>query len=180
MIAVMSHDLARLLEPLCPQPVNFPAGTSVFRLEDKVRRIYVVRTGLVHLLRHQQNGAPLVLQRAGPDSVLAEASVFSDAYHCDAIAVVETDALCVPRDALRDRIGSDGAFALEWTMRLGHEVQKARHQAEIMSIRTVAGRLDAWLALRNEVPERGEWVGLAARIGVSPEALYREIAKRRL
>ena len=52
-------------------------------------------------------------------------------------------------------------------------------RAEILSLRTVAQRLSAWLELNGELPAKGEWLILAAEIGTSPEALYREIARRR-
>ena len=46
-------------------------------------------------------------------------------------------------------------------------------------MKTVAERLDAWTAWRGSIPPRGQWVRLATELGVSPESLYREIAKRK-
>jgi hypothetical protein len=42
----------------------------------------------------------------------------------------------------------------------------------------VAARLDAWLTLKR-LPPKGEWGALADDIGVTREALYRELARRR-
>jgi len=39
-------------------------------------------------------------------------------------------------------------------------------------------RLDAWLAWHGDLPSKGDWARLVDEIGVSPEALYREMAKR--
>jgi len=40
--------------------------------------------------------------------------------------------------------------------------------------------LDAWLALDDgNLPPTGRWREVAAEIGVSPEAFYRELATRR-
>jgi len=48
-------------------------------------------------------------------------------------------------------------------------------------LKTVAARLDAWLAFHdNQLPPRGKRVEFAREIGVSPEALYRELARRRV
>ena len=179
MIAVMSSQIARLLEPLSPRPMTFSEGAAIFRVGDPVRLVHLVSSGTIHLLRHHANGEPLLLQRARSGSILAEASVFSDRYHCDAVAITATETFAVAQKALRERIGADGAFAEAWVRHLGGEVQSARLQAEIMSIKTVAGRLDAWIAWRNCLPPKGEWGALAAEIGVSPEALYREMARRR-
>lgn len=60
------------------------------------------------------------------------------------------------------------------------ELQNARLHAEILSLKTVAQRLDAWMTWKDGVfPRKGEWKTIASQLGVSPEALYREIAKRR-
>jgi CRP-like cAMP-binding protein len=83
-------SIAGRLQSLSPRPVSFAAGSSVFHVDDPVRHIYVVQTGSVHLLRRQPNGATLILQRAEAGSILAEASLFSACYHCDAVAVTQT------------------------------------------------------------------------------------------
>ncbi len=49
-----------------------------------------------------------------------------------------------------------------------------------MTMKNVAARLDAWTAWHGEAtPSKGERKFVAHQIGVSPEALYRELAKRR-
>jgi len=62
--------------------------------------------------------------------------------------------------------------------RTAKEVQILRTRIEIMRRRKVADRLDAYLELF-EHPKEGDWVRVADWIGVSPPALYRELAKRR-
>lgn len=50
----------------------------------------------------------------------------------------------------------------------------------MLSLKTVAERLDAWTAANQGAPPiKGEWKTVAVEMGVSPEALYRELAKRR-
>ena len=67
-----------------------------------------------------------------------------------------------------------------WASYLARELQRARLRSEILSLKTVAQRLDAWIGWNGgRPPEKGEWKFVASQIGVSPEALYREIAKRR-
>ena len=53
--------------------------------------MHFVRRGAIHLVRTQEDGAALILQRARAGAILAEASVYSDRYHCDARA--ESDAV---------------------------------------------------------------------------------------
>jgi CRP-like cAMP-binding protein len=62
---------------------------------------------------------------------------------------------------------------------LANAVQEARLRAEIRSLRTTAERLDAWLGEGRALPVKGQWQDLAGELGVTREALYRELAKRR-
>lgn len=135
--------------------------------------------GSAQLVRHQSNGAVLVLQRAGPASILAEASMFSERYHCDAVAVAATRTGAIAKPVLRAALARDLDLAEAWAAYLAREVQATRMRAEILSLRTVAEQLDTWIATRGELPVKGEWRSLAADIGISPEALYRELARRR-
>jgi hypothetical protein len=54
-----------------------------------------------------------------------------------------------------------------------------RQRAGLLSMRTVRERLDAWLSFGGSLPGRGGWRSLADDLGITPEALYREIARRR-
>jgi CRP-like cAMP-binding protein len=63
---------------------------------------------------------------------------------------------------------------------LAQEVQRTRVRVEVLSKRTVRERLDAWLALSGgRRPDQGNGASVAHDIGVTPEAFYREISRRR-
>jgi CRP-like cAMP-binding protein len=142
--------------------------------------MYFVLTGSVLLVRHQNDGSALVLQRAGPGSILAEASLYSGTYHCEAVASVTTDIRVYAKAGFKKTLANSTEFSNVWANYLAQELQRSRLRAEILSLKTVAARLDTWIAWNGgNAPEKGEWKLLASEIGVSPEALYREIAKRR-
>lgn len=155
------------------------AGEYLFHLGEPVLSLFVVLEGVVHLVRHQEHGGAIILQRAGPGEVLAEASLFSDRYHCDAVTEKGAMVQGTPKRELRERIRNEPDFAEKWAAHLAHEIQNTRLRSEILSFKTVASKLDAWLAWHGELPAKGEWAQLADEIGVSPEALYREMARRR-
>lgn len=157
----------------------FAEGQYLFHRDDSVKFMFVIKTGSAHLIRHHRNGSAVVLQRAVPGSVLAEASLFTAAYHCDAIAATAVVALVISKAAMRQLFLTDQNFAKAWASHLASEVRNARLRSEILTLKTVAERLDAWLADRGQLPERGNWKAIAQDIGTSPEALYREIARRR-
>ena len=180
MILIMLEDLKSQLEALPGHAESFETGHHLFQLGDKVTVIHFIEQGSVQLIRHQADGSVLVLQRARSGSILAEASLYSDVYHCDAVAVTPSRAISWPKQAIRDRLMTNPAFSDAWARRLAHEVQRTRLQAEILSLKTVAARLDAWIAWNDgQAPEKGAGKAVAEQIGVSPEAFYRELARRR-
>lgn len=175
----MSGEMFDHLSPLAQRTRRHAAGEFLFRRDDFVRSLFLVGEGEVHLVRFQADGGQLVLQRALAHQAVAEASVFSSVYHCDAVAVVPSRIMEIDRGRFRAELLGNESLAEAWNHYLAREVQLTRLRAEILSLRTVAARLDAWLSFHSsELPEKGEWKILATQIGVTPEALYREIAKR--
>lgn len=155
-------------------------GETLFRAGDAVRRLYRVVDGMISLVRPLRHGADLIVQRARAGTIVAEASLFADTYHCYAVARGAAHVQGVPVDRINDLLESRSDLARALACHLAAEVQRARARAEIASLKTVAMRLDAWLALADgDLPARGRWREVAAEIGVSPEAFYRELAARR-
>lgn len=60
------------------------SGEALFRLGNKATGLYEVISGRVRLARVDRSGHEIVLHIAGPGETLAEASLFSPSYHCDA------------------------------------------------------------------------------------------------
>ncbi len=180
MIAIMQPALFDLLSRLPHESLRLSAGEMLFQQHDPVRRAFAVSEGLVHLLRRQEDGAEFLLQRAGPGALVAEASVLSACYHCTAEAAEDSRLTSWALADIRALLERDGTAALAFAAHLAAEVRSARLRAEIVSLRRVADRLDAWLAWHEEgLPDKGAWHHVAREISVSPEALYREIARRR-
>ena len=176
MIAIMSEEIATLFDQTETRALH--AGSVVFHAGDPVRRLYLVTEGLVELVRMTASGAPVVLQRAGAGQVLAEASVYSASYHCDAYARQQATLRGVSVAQFRARLAATPALAEIWAAHLAHAVQAARFRAELRTLRTVGERLDAWLASGRALPPKGAWQDVAAELGVTREALYRHLATR--
>ena len=173
--------LFSILLPMAARELRIQAGGVLFQRGDPVERLYLVRSGHVRLSRFDENGMPAVMQRAGPCGVLAEGSIFSDAYHCDAAALTEAELCVVDMRRLRQALAAEPALMEAVARHLADEVQRTRGRVEILSRRTVRDRLDAWLAFNGSaLPPRGQLKSAAEEIGVSPEAFYRELRRRRL
>ena len=153
-------------------------GDAVFRQEDRIQSMYLVRSGVVALERPMTDGVPLTLHTATANMVLAEASLFAETYHCDAVARSDAEVASLTRTAFLDAIQSRPEAALSLVEMHAKELQALRTRIEILRLRRVADRLNAWLDCHG-YPSKGEWINVAEQIGVSPPALYRELARRR-
>lgn len=154
----------------------WPADAPLFHRGDPVRHLFMVREGRVALRRALADGGSLVLHVTGPGEIVAPASLWARATHCDAIC--ETEALLAvrPIHELRDWLGASPATdALADAFR---EIQALRARVEVLRLKRLSDRLDAYLELYGPT-EPGGWVRVADWIGVTPPALYRELARRK-
>lgn len=180
MIVIMSIPIEPFLSGLRARQWTVDAGQLLFHRGDTVKEVHFILTGSVHLVRYQSDGSTLILQRAGPGSILAEASLYSETYHCDAVASGRAEIRAYSKASFRRLLATSPEFSHVWARFLAGELQGARLRSEILSLKTVAGRLDAWIAWNGgDLPEKGEWKLVANEIAVSAEALYRELARRR-
>jgi CRP/FNR family transcriptional regulator, dissimilatory nitrate respiration regulator len=177
MIAIMSGSLETLFAG--SRSVDLHAGEVLFRSTAPVSEMFMVAEGQIHLCRHTMHGSEMVLQRAMPGMVVAEASAYSETYHCDAIAATDSVLLALPRSAFLSALAANPDLAANWAATLARGVQAARFRSEIRSLPRVADRLDAWIGEGNQLPEKGHWQDVANELGISREALYRELARRR-
>lgn len=180
MIPIMHSGFFQYLAQLPSRSRSYAARTVILNMDDPVDRFCSVKSGLVHLVRMQEDGGMVILQRAVPGAIIAEASVFSEYYHCSAIAVQDSVVQIYPLKQVQSLLEQDPLAAKAYAKHLANEVRTARRRAEILALRKVSDRLDAWLTWNNGLlPDRGVWHHVADEIGISKEALYRELALRR-
>jgi CRP-like cAMP-binding protein len=172
--------LIEALSRLPSQDMALSRGQALFCSGEPVRSLYVVRSGCIHLTRSDANGIGAVMQRATAGAVLAESSLFSDAYHCDAVVIADAGVQRFEKRLVREAMTQTPALLEEVARHLAREVQRTRVRVEVLSKRTVRERLEAWLVFNDGVlPPAGHWRAVAEDIGVSPEAFYRELQRRR-
>ena len=157
------------------------AGEALFRLGDKTVGLFEVITGRVRLARVDSSGREIVLHVAGPGETLAEASLFSPHYHCDAIANTNAIVRLYPKREVLAAFEESPKAARAFTETLAHQVMSLRTRIEQRNIRSARERLRHFLMLsvgddRRTVELRGTLKDLAAEIGLTHEALYRTLA----
>ena len=157
------------------------AGDPLFRLGDKTLGLCEVIAGRVRLARVDQSGREIVLHVARPGETLAEASLFSAQYHCDAIANTDATVRVYPKREVLAVFEKNSKAAQAFAETLAHQVMSLRTRLEQRNIRSARERIRHFLMLnvgsdRRTVVLRGTLNDLAAEIGLTHEALYRTLA----
>jgi CRP-like cAMP-binding protein len=160
---------------------NLKTGEALFRLGDKTAGLCEVLAGRVRMARVDRSGHEVILYVAGPGETLAEASLFSPAYHCDAIASTDALVRIYPKAAMLAAFDKDPKAAQAFTATLAHQVMNLRMRIEQRNIRSARERVRHFLKLNagaddNTVDLYGTLKDLAAELGLSHEALYRTLA----
>lgn len=158
--------------------VELRKGETLFRQRRRPRYMHFVVGGEIVLERISEGGDPVVLQRVRQGFV-AEASLQSGSYHCDAVVTAPGWAIAVPIEPLKIELATDSAFALRWIGMLNAEVRRLRAQCERLSLKGVGERLLHLVdteGVDGRLPIGSGLKSLATELAVSHEALYRTVA----
>jgi CRP-like cAMP-binding protein len=158
------------------------AGEVLFRVSSRTVGLCEVISGRVRLARVDRSGREIVLHVAGPGETLAEASLFSAQYHCDAIASTNATVRIYPKRELLAAFEDSPKAAQAFARTLAHLVMNLRTRIEQRNIRSARDRLRHFLALNvgpdgRTVELNGTLKELAAELGLTHEALYRTLAE---
>jgi CRP-like cAMP-binding protein len=153
--------------------VDLDRSETLFHQGAATRGMFYLVSGAMILRRHTKSGHPIVIHTAHSGSTFAEASLFSETYHCDAVATAPASLLCFDRAAVRGIMESDAGFALALSLRFAQDLQAARRRYEVLSIKGAQERVFAALLAFGQ---EGTATAFADRIGLSPEATYRALS----
>jgi CRP/FNR family transcriptional regulator, dissimilatory nitrate respiration regulator len=170
--------LPAVLQPACTWLAGV-RGDRLFTQGKKPDRMFYVASGEVVLQRLGIKGENVVLQRARQGFV-AESSLQSSNYHCDAVVTVSGELVAVPMEPLRQSLLADPAFAMRWVGMLNQELIRLRAQCERLSLRGVRDRLLHLIGTEGQsgrLPLDAGLKSIASELSVSHEALYRTVAE---
>lgn len=166
------------LHSLADKPTRQLAkGETLFRMGDAAHAMYVLVRGQLRLVRYSAEGQTTTIHRVRPGETFAEASVFSENYHCDAVADSKAEVLSVSKKRIRLALAEDAQFALKFSSYLAHQVQAVRAKFQISNLRKAEDRVIAYFALLADEAGMIELDGsiktAASEIGLTHEAFYR-------
>ena len=162
-----------LAEPVATQ-IKRESGSYLFRQGEPCSAMYYLKSGHVQLRRYTTSGDQLIVHHAVADTFFAEASIFSDTYHCDAICQTDSCLLRLDKTGIGKMLEEDAGVSMSFSKMLARQVQIYRQQVEIMAIKSSKERV--WQAL-NAGFLKGSIMDFSAMIGLTHEAVYRSLAQ---
>lgn len=170
---------------LLPPPLNrltkgdqmrrtLASGEVLFVQDSATAGLFFLVSGAIDLKRMTKNGHSVMIHRARAGHTFAEASLFSDSYHCTATATGESVVIECRRSAISNLLDTNIDFARLMASRFAVQIQESRRRVELLSIRSADERIFTALndgLLVDNIASFAEMVGLA------PETVYRALGK---
>ena len=180
----MDIYIPELLKELLPKGLlgqchahHFEKGDYLFHQGKKPEYMFFIVSGEAVLTRISSHGEPTILQRC-KGGFVSEASLLVDAYHCDAIATHNGQAITLPIKSLRDAL-ADSKFSMKWVQLLSKEIMRLRTQSERLGLKDIRSKLIHLIETEGKqgvLILQSDLKSMASEIGVTHEALYRAIA----
>jgi CRP-like cAMP-binding protein len=157
-------------------------GQALFRTGQRTLGLLEIVSGRIRLVRVDRSGREALLYTAASGDTIAEASLFSPTYHCDAIATTKAVVRLYPKAAILAEFRRRPDSAQAFMARLARQVMGLRTRVEGRSIRSARDRIRHFLVVNAGADKRtvvlsGTLKELAADLGLTHEALYRTLAR---
>ena len=157
-------------------------GQVLFRSGARTVGLYEVIAGTVRLVRVDRSGREAVLHIASAGDTMAEASLFSSTYHCDAIATTDAAVWLYPKAIMLAELERSPKSARAFTAMLARQVMTLRTRLELRNIHSARDRIRQYLVINagadgHTVALLGPLKGLASELGLTHESLYRTLAQ---
>jgi CRP-like cAMP-binding protein len=155
-------------------------GEFLFQMGDRSTHLYTVLNGCVRLVRYSRQGDAIVMHTARSGDSLAEASLFSDTYHCDAEAVLPSTVACYDKKSILAILHDSPEKSLAAIAHFSRQVRGLRALLEVRSIRSARDRVLHYLLLHAdpnamEVSVTGSVKAMAHDLAMAHETLYRTL-----
>ncbi|MFL6619704.1 MAG: Crp/Fnr family transcriptional regulator [Povalibacter sp.] len=156
-------------------------GQRLFAAGQKPTRMFVVAQGCMRLTRPLRTGSNAVMQTARKGEWLAESSLFSSSYHCDAIARGTTELVSVSKRDLLTQFACEPWRYESFCKLLADHLRKLRGLHEIVRLKSARERVMEWLLLQAAGRPANlrldqTWSDIAEELALTREAVYRAVA----
>ncbi|MEO0383173.1 MAG: Crp/Fnr family transcriptional regulator [Pseudomonadota bacterium] len=153
--------------------LTLQSGEYAFCQDDPTTGLFSVVSGYVELRRVTKDGTSVVLHHAGPGETFAEASLFSQTYHCDAVAQTACELVQFKKADVLSQLQTHNETSLAFIEHLSGQVQRYRLLLQLCAIRRADDRV---LAAMRAGFQPESWKSFAPQIGLTHEAVYRALS----
>jgi CRP-like cAMP-binding protein len=135
MIAIMSaHQFFDQLERACPREaargIALEPGQTLFRQGDNPPGLPFLTNGRIDLLRHTQAGRRVRIHVARAGETFAEASIFAENCHCDAVAAEPSHLRLLPKRSVLRAFETQPGLGHVFSLHLAQSLMTARRLLE--------------------------------------------------
>ena len=179
-----AHEFFDLLEQACQsgraRSISLESGQTLFRQGDDPPGLPFVTDGQIDLLRHTETGRSVRIHVARPGETFAEASIFAEHCHCDAVAAGPSHLRLLPKRSVLEALETQPGLGQVFSLHLAQSLMTARRLLELRAITPLTERVLARLSdladATGALPRQMSLISIAADLDVTPPALYRTIA----
>lgn len=157
---------------------------SLFLQDQKIKKFYFLRQGVLKLVRSTIEGEQSIMHVAYAGEFIAEASLFSEKYHCFAIAESESEIISYNKADFLAYLDTSSSAMLSLLKTFAQQVRDLRVINEIKNINSAKQRILAYLSNakdgNNVIQLSISLKDTAYKIGLAHETFYRELKKLEL
>jgi CRP-like cAMP-binding protein len=178
-LAILSMMLA--LDQHALERRSLARNELLFRQGDTVAAIYFIEMGCLRLERRTFDGRTLILGTTRANEFFVEAALFSDIFHCDAVASEPSRVRIYPKADVLNALRADPASGLAFLALVARQVIELRQRIELIKVRSAKERVMLYLDFNvgpdgRTVNLPGQLQDIASELGLTREALYRTLA----
>ncbi len=162
-----------------PLSSRLAKGELLFEQGGEIQNMYLISHGRVKLFRHSADGEITLLHVAVAGEMIAEASLFSDHYHCNAIADRPCEIRSIRREIALKQVLDDPQGGQEVLALFSRQIRDLRGLIETRNIRSAGQRILAFL--KSIADSDGKAMitfpvrDMAYKLGLAHETVYREL-----
>lgn len=154
-------------------------GENLFFQGSPVINLYYIKTGKLKLVRNTIEGGEVLLHLALSGETIAEASLFSNEYHCSAISDSVSEILVYKKVELLLHLEKHPAAMKGLLKIFAQQVRDLRAISEIKNVNSAKERILSFIRYEmnqnKEVHLEISLKDIAYKIGLAHETLYREL-----
>jgi len=162
------------LPPHALSKLTLKKQETLFNQGDSVSGLFYLESGEVTLSRYGLAGEEIIIHLARSQETFAEAAIFSEAYHCNAVATENTLITKISTRTVLEYAENHPDFSVKLMARFASQIQTLRSQKELIAIRSAHERVYIAISqglLKDSIKQ------FSATIALSHEATYRALAK---